>query len=47
MKRVKVDGSWRFCAVVYGGGGKIKPDAVTVNGREEIHPEGLYYLRLP
>jgi integrase/recombinase XerD len=34
---------WRFCSVVMHGS-RIKPNAVLVNGQEEIHGEGVYYL---
>jgi integrase/recombinase XerD len=44
LKRVKLEGGWQFCPIVRGGNGKIKPDAVMVKGREEIHLEGLYYV---
>jgi integrase/recombinase XerD len=35
---------WRYCPVVLSANGRIKPDVVKVNGREERHPEGAYYL---
>jgi len=34
----------RYCPVVLSGNGRVKPDVVLVNGREERHPEGAYYL---
>ncbi|MGA2170090.1 MAG: hypothetical protein ABSG62_17975 [Terracidiphilus sp.] len=34
----------RYCPVVVGPNGRIKPDWVTVNGRQEKHLEGAYYL---
>jgi integrase/recombinase XerD len=45
-RRVKIEGKGlQFCKIVYGAGGKIKPDWVIVNGLEEHHPEaGPYYL---
>jgi hypothetical protein len=43
-KRVKTNGGLRYCPVVVSANGRIKPDAVIVDGREELHPEGSYYL---
>ncbi len=44
-KRVQIEGKgWRFCQVVVSGNGKIKPNAVLIDGQEEIHPEGRYYI---
>jgi hypothetical protein len=34
----------RYCRVVLSANGRIRPDWVLVNGREERHPEGAYYL---
>jgi integrase/recombinase XerD len=34
----------RYCPVVVGPNGRIKPDWVMVNDRQEKHPEGAYYL---
>jgi integrase/recombinase XerD len=34
----------RFCAVVLSSNGRVKPDVVIVNGKEERHPEGAYYI---
>jgi len=36
------DGSWRFCRAALYANHTIKPDVVTVGGREEKHPEGNY-----
>src|ERR1017187_1295116 len=35
---------WRFCRVVLGARGQVRPDLVIVTGKEERHPEGVYYL---
>jgi integrase/recombinase XerD len=35
---------WRFCPVVLTARGQVRPDVVIVNGKEERHPEGVYYL---
>jgi hypothetical protein len=34
----------RYCPAVLSANGRIKPDAVLVDGREEKHSEGAYYL---
>ena len=43
-KRVQTGKGPRYCPVVLSANGRIKPDVVLVNGREERHPEGSYYL---
>ena len=32
------------CPVVLSTNGRVKPDAVLINGKEERHPEGAYYI---
>ena len=34
----------RYCPVVLSANGRVKPDAVLVNGKPERHPEGAYYI---
>src|SRR6202142_4298573 len=43
-KRVQTPHGWRYCRVLLSANGRVKPDVVVVNGREERHPEGAYYL---
>jgi integrase/recombinase XerD len=43
IKHVKVDGQWRYAAVVEQAG-EIVPDLVWVRGAPESHPEGKYVL---
>jgi integrase/recombinase XerD len=43
-KRVKIDQGLRYCPVAQSVNGRVKPDIVEVNGKEERHPEGAYYL---
>src|SRR5712691_12088941 len=43
-KRVKTAQGLRYLPVALSANGRIKPDVVLVNGREERHPEGAYYL---
>jgi integrase/recombinase XerD len=43
-KRIKVAGLDRYAPVVVSVNGRIKPNAVMVDGREEKHTAGSYYL---
>jgi len=43
LKKVKVDGKWKLCPAIVEPGGKLK-DRVQVNGRAEVHNEGVYYI---
>ena len=43
-KRVQIPHGWRYCRVLLSANGRVKPDVVVVNRKEERHPEGAYYL---
>jgi integrase len=43
-KRIQTTVGWRYCPVVLSANGRVKPDAVLVDGKEERHTEGAYYL---
>jgi integrase/recombinase XerD len=43
-KRVQTPLGMRYCAVMLSANGRVKPDAVLVNGKPERHPEGAYYI---
>jgi len=43
-KRIQTDAGLRYCPVVESANGRIKPDIVWVNNKEEKHTEGAYYL---
>lgn len=43
-KYVRCSGTKRYCPVILTSNGKVKPDVVLVDGKEERHPEGSYYL---
>ena len=43
-KRVQTEKGLRYCPAVLAANGRIKADLVIVNGKEERHPEGAYYL---
>jgi integrase/recombinase XerD len=43
-KRVQTPEGLRYCPVVTSANGRVKPNAVMVDGREQRHPEGAYYI---
>src|SRR5258708_37100562 len=43
-KRVQTSRGLRYCPVVLAANGRVRADLVTINGKEERHPEGAYYL---
>ena len=43
-KRVQTPHGMRYCRVVLSANGRVRPDLVVVNGRQEAHKEGAYYL---
>jgi integrase/recombinase XerD len=43
-KRVQTSKGLRYCPVAVSANGRAKPDFVMVNGQQERHPEGAYYL---
>jgi len=43
-KRVQTPHGWRYCRVLLSANGRVKPDVVFLNGKEERHQEGAYYL---
>lgn len=43
-KRIKTQDGMRYCPIVESGNGRVKPDYVAVDGRQERHTEGAYYL---
>lgn len=43
-KRVQTRQGLRYCPVALAANGRVKPDAVLVNGVEERHLEGAYYI---
>lgn len=43
LKKVKVNRSWKLCPAVVERSGKLK-DRVHINGRAEVHSEGVYYI---
>ena len=43
-KRVQTSQGSRYCPVASSANGRVKPDVVIVDGKEEKHPEGAYYI---
>ena len=43
-KRVQTAKGWRYCPVVLSANGRVKPDTVLVDGKEERHSKGAYYI---
>src|SRR5512133_3713585 len=43
-KRVQTPAGMRYLPVAVAANGRMKPDIVVVDGHEERHPEGAYYL---
>src|SRR6202163_4922429 len=43
-KRVQTPRGWRYCTVVLSANGRVKSDLVIVNGKQESHKVGAYYL---
>lgn len=42
---VRIDGRWRYAKPVEGRNHKLKPGWCLVNGVEQHHPNGAYYIR--
>src|SRR5271156_4996883 len=43
LKKVRTNGGWKLCPVVREANGRLR-DRGRVNGRTEVHGEGIYYL---
>ncbi len=43
-KYVSTETGLRYCPAIIASNGRIKQDIVLVGGKEERHPEGVYYL---
>ena len=43
-KRVQTPHGWRYCTVVLSANGRVKPDVVIFNGKQETYKGGAYYL---
>src|ERR1035437_5739013 len=46
-KYVRIEGKgWRYCKPALAANKKPKPNVIIVDGKEETHPEGAYYLNI-
>src|SRR6266436_856677 len=43
-KRVQTSKGLRYCPLVLAANGRVRADLVIINGQEERHPDGAYYL---
>jgi integrase/recombinase XerD len=44
FKQVKINNKWALAAVLFDTKGRVRKDRVLVNGQEENHPEGSYFI---
>ncbi|HEV2400512.1 MAG TPA: hypothetical protein VGS27_26475 [Candidatus Sulfotelmatobacter sp.] len=46
-KRINTPNGLRYCPVVTSANGRVKPDVLIVDGKEEKHSEGCYHIEWP
>jgi len=44
LKKIKIDDVWRLTPALFDSKGRVRRDHVTVAGKDQLHPEGSYYL---
>ena len=44
LKQIKVDSAWVLAPALFDSKGRIRRDHVMIEGRDEAHPEGSYFL---
>jgi integrase len=44
LKQIKIDGNWTHAPALYDSKGRIRRDHVRVNGSDEVHAEGGYFM---
>jgi len=44
LKQIKIDGKWRHARALFDSKGRVRRDRVRVNGVDESHPEGSYFI---
>ena len=44
LKQVKINNNWRHARALYDSKGRVRRDRVRVNGKDESHPEGSYFI---
>jgi integrase/recombinase XerD len=44
LKKIKHDNNWIFTGALFDSKGRVRRDHVSLRGRDEVHPEGSYFL---
>ncbi len=44
LKQVKINNKWRHARALFDSKGRVRRDRVRVNGKDESHPEGSYFI---
>ena len=44
LKQIKINGNWAQAPALFDSKGRVRRDHVRVQGADEVHPEGAYYL---
>ena len=44
LKQVKVNDTWRHARALFDRKGRVRRDHVRINGKDETHPEGSYFI---
>ena len=44
LKKIKINGNWTLAPVLFDSKGRVRRDHVKIQGRDEDHPEGSFYL---
>src|SRR5579859_1740786 len=44
FKQVKINDKWALAVVLFDSKGRVRKDHVLVNGKDENHPEGSYFI---
>lgn len=44
LKQVKINNNWRHARALFDSKGRVRRDRVRVNGKDESHPEGSYFI---
>jgi integrase len=45
LKKIKHNDNWIFATALFDSKGRVRRDHVTVEGRDELHAEGVYFLQ--
>ena len=44
LKKIKINDKWKLATALFDSKGRVRRDHVNVEGKDELHPEGTYYL---